>query len=82
MIEETVVELWGEEALTSMKPNMGAEDFSAFQQKAPGTYFFIGSGNKEKETDYPHHHPRFDIDEDALSNAINMFVLATFKLLD
>lgn len=82
IIEETVCELWGDEALVLVKPNMGAEDFSAFQQKAPGTYFFTGSGNKEKGTDYPHHHPRFDIDENALSNGINMFVHATFKLLD
>ncbi|TQR13758.1 M20 family metallopeptidase [Psychrobacillus soli] len=82
IIEETVREQWGEEALVLVKPNMGAEDFSAFLQKAPGTYFFTGSGNKEKGTDYPHHHPRFDIDENALSNGINMFVHATFKLLD
>lgn len=82
IIEETVRELYGEEALVKVKPNMGAEDFSAFLQKAPGTYFFTGSGNKEKGTDYPHHHPRFDIDENALSKGINMFVHATFKLLD
>ncbi|WP_093265713.1 M20 family metallopeptidase [Psychrobacillus sp. OK032] len=81
IIEETVRELWGEEALVLVKPNMGAEDFSAFLQKAPGTYFFTGSGNKEKGTDYPHHHPRFDIDENAFSKGINMFVHATFKLL-
>lgn len=81
VIEETVRELWGEEALVLMKPNMGAEDFSGFLEKAPGTYFFTGSGNKGKSTDYPHHHPRFDIDESALSNGINMFVHATFKLL-
>lgn len=82
VIEETVCELWGDEALTLMKPNMGSEDFSAFLKKAPGTYFFTGAGNKEKGTDYPHHHPRFDIDESALLNGVNMFVHATFKLLD
>jgi amidohydrolase len=26
----------------------------------------IGSGNPTKGTDRPHHHPRFDLDEDAL----------------
>lgn len=81
LIEETVCELYGEEALVLVKPNMGAEDFSAFLQKAPGTYFFTGSGNKEKGTDYPHHHPRFDLDEDAFSKGMNMFVHATLKLL-
>ncbi|MDI2587980.1 M20 family metallopeptidase [Psychrobacillus sp. NEAU-3TGS] len=81
LIKETVCELYGEEALVKVKPNMGAEDFSAFLRKAPGTYFFIGSGNKEKGTDYPHHHPRFDLDEDAFSKGMNMFVHATLELL-
>jgi amidohydrolase len=82
VIEETVRELWGDRALTQMKPNMGGEDFSAFLKKAPGTFFFTGSGNKALETDYPHHHPRFDIDESALSKGISMFIHAAFKLLD
>lgn len=82
VIEETVRELWGTQALTQMKPNMGGEDFSAFLKKAPGTFFFTGSGNSSLATDYPHHHPRFTIDESALSDGMNMFVHATFKLLD
>jgi len=45
---------------------MGSEDFSYFEQKVPGTFFFLGTGNPEKETNNPHHHPRFDLDEDAL----------------
>lgn len=81
IIQESVRELWGNEALVEMKPNMGAEDFSAFLKKAPGTYFFTGTGNREKETDYPHHHPRFNIDEDSLINGVNIFVHATLKLL-
>lgn len=82
VIEETVRELWGTQALTQMKPNMGGEDFSAFLKKAPGTFFFTGSGNSGLATDYAHHHPRFNIDESALSDGMNMFVHATFKLLD
>ncbi|PEL09953.1 M20 family metallopeptidase [Bacillus sp. AFS017336] len=81
-IEETVLEVFGEETLELMKPNMGGEDFSAYQQKAPGTYFYVGAGNKEKDIVYPHHHARFTIDEEALEIGVNTFVHATFKLLD
>lgn len=81
VIEETVREVFGSEALDLMKPNMGGEDFSAFQQKAPGAFFYVGAGNEEKGIVYPHHHPRFTIDEDALENGVKMFVNATFKLL-
>ncbi|KXH86743.1 N-acyl-L-amino acid amidohydrolase [Sporosarcina sp. HYO08] len=82
VIEETVRELWGEHAVAQAKPNMGAEDFSAFLKEAPGAFFFTGSGNRELGTDFPHHHPRFNIDESALSNGVSMFVHAAFKLLD
>ncbi|GGE18434.1 N-acyl-L-amino acid amidohydrolase [Marinithermofilum abyssi] len=81
VIEETVREVFGDDALDRTKPNMGGEDFSAFQQKAPGTFFFTGAGNPKKGIIYPHHHPRFTIDEDALQNGVKMFVHAAFKLL-
>jgi amidohydrolase len=81
VMEETVREVFGVETLDLMKPNMGGEDFSAFQQKAPGSFFYIGAGNHEKGIIYPHHHPRFTIDEDALEYGVKMFVNAAFKLL-
>ncbi|WP_047151791.1 M20 family metallopeptidase [Aneurinibacillus tyrosinisolvens] len=82
VIEDTVCEVFGNEALDMMRPNMGGEDFSAFQQKAPGTYFYVGAGNQEKGIIYPHHHPRFTVDEDALEKGVKMFIHATFKLLE
>jgi amidohydrolase len=82
VIEETVREIFGEESLEIMRPNMGGEDFSALQQAAPGTFFLVGAGNEEKGIVHPHHHPRFTIDEDALANGVKMFLGATFRLLD
>jgi amidohydrolase len=81
-IEETVQEVFGEETLELVRPNLGGEDFSALQQAAPGTFFWVGAGNKEKGITYPHHHPRFTIDEDALPYGVKMFSNATFKLLN
>ncbi|WP_026692997.1 M20 family metallopeptidase [Peribacillus kribbensis] len=81
VLEETVKEVYGEETVDRMKPNMGGEDFSAYQQKAAGTFIYIGAGNKEKEAVYPHHHPRFAIDEDALEKGVRIFSHAAFKLL-
>lgn len=46
------------------KPNMGTEDMSLYLEKVPGTFFIIGTGNPEKNIIYPHHNPRFDVDED------------------
>ena len=53
---------------------MGGEDVSFFLQEVPGCYFFLGSANSEKGLTYPHHHPRFDFDETALSVGVETFV--------
>jgi amidohydrolase len=81
VIEETVREVFGEEALDMMRPNMGGEDFSAFMEKAPGCYFYVGAGNEEQGITYPHHHELFTIDEDALEIGVKTFLHATFKFL-
>ncbi len=52
---------------------MGGEDMSFFLQEIPGCYFFLGSANSDQGLDYPHHHPRFDFDETALSLGVEVF---------
>jgi amidohydrolase len=52
--------------VTEPKPQMGAEDFSLFQQQIPGVFFFLGVSNKAKGITAMVHTPEFDIDEDAL----------------
>lgn len=80
-LEEVIVELFSDHSLEAFTPCMGGEDFSAFMQKAPGSYIIIGARNHEKGITYPHHHPRFTIDEDALENGVKLFLHATLKLL-
>ncbi len=48
------------------EPTMGAEDFSVYTEKAPGLFITLGIKNEEKGIVYPHHHPRFDVDESIL----------------
>lgn len=55
---------------------MAAEDMALFLDAAPGTYFFVGSANPAKGATYPHHHPRFDIDEDALPMGVALLCAA------
>jgi len=58
---------------------MGGEDMSFFLQAVPGCYFFLGAANPEKDLAYPHHHPRFDFDETALSMGVEIFVRCVEK---
>lgn len=43
-----------------------SEDFAYYLEKIPGCYFYIGCTPKGVEKPYFNHHPKFDIDEDAL----------------
>ena len=61
---------------------MIGEDYGEYAKKVPSAFYFIGAGNKEKHTDYPHHHPRFDIDEDALSTGVEMHVRTALSYLN
>jgi amidohydrolase len=47
-----------------------SEDMSEFLNRVPGCFFFVGSRNEEKGFTYGHHHPRFDVDEEALGIGI------------
>ncbi|MEX2460910.1 MAG: M20 family metallopeptidase [Paenibacillaceae bacterium] len=48
---------------------MAGEDFAYYLQKVPGCFMFVGAGNAELGVWAPHHHPFFDIDEEAMRNA-------------
>ncbi|HZG72584.1 MAG TPA: amidohydrolase [Chondromyces sp.] len=43
-----------------------SDDFAYYLEKVPGSYFYIGCTPKGIEEPYFNHHPKFDIDEDAI----------------
>jgi amidohydrolase len=82
LIDEVVCELFSEESRELIKPIMGSEDFSAYQKVVPGSFILIGAGNEEEGIIYPHHHPKFTIDEQALQHGVKLFIHGTMKLLN
>ena len=68
--EETVRETFGEEALTKFPKITGSEDFSYFSNEREGVLCFVGTGT---ENYYPHHHPKFAVDERALPISASMY---------
>ena len=47
-------------------PMAPSEDFAYYAEKFPACFFYIGCTPKGVEKPYFNHHPKFDIDEDAL----------------
>jgi amidohydrolase len=70
---ESVKKIAGEEGLVTFEKTSGGEDFAFFSEYAPSTFAFVGSKNTAKLDYYPHHHPKFDIDEDALGVSAGLY---------
>lgn len=63
-------------------PLAPSEDFAYYLEKIPGSYFFIGCTPKGVEKPYFNHHPKFDIDEDAIlvaAKAVGHVVCSYFE---
>lgn len=54
------------ESIQEAEPEMGGEDFAYYLQHVKGSFFFTGAKPDGVDTPYPHHHPKFDINEKAL----------------
>ncbi|MDQ7778121.1 MAG: amidohydrolase [Planctomycetota bacterium] len=54
-------------------PVMGAEDFAYYLRKAQGAFIRLGTANPRKKSIYPWHHPKFNVDEDALPVGVALF---------
>lgn len=80
--EGAVEKTSGKDALITYEKTTGGEDFSFFTQKAPGAFAFVGSKNEKKVDYFPHHHPKFDIDEDALEIASALYAQFAIDFLN
>lgn len=72
----------GDDAVTTIPPTMGAEDFGALSAIVPGTFMFLGTGNDAVGSKFPHHHPSFAIDEASLEQGVVLMSAVALGLLD
>jgi amidohydrolase len=79
IVEKAVRAVAGKDAIVTPTPSTGGEDFSIYQEKVTGCFFWLGVGNPEKGAVHPWHSPRFRVDERALP--LGAGVLANSVLL-
>lgn len=77
IIFDTAKQLDEVSKVEDVDPQMGGEDFSYYLLEKPGAFFFTGA-QIDGQT-YPHHHPKFDIDEKAMPIAAKTLIGAYFK---
>ncbi|HKL10064.1 MAG TPA: amidohydrolase [Clostridia bacterium] len=56
-----------------IEPQMLAEDFSYYQKKVPGLFFFLGTKNEEKGLTSPLHSQDFNFDESVLVKGLEAY---------
>ena len=63
---QAVTKNFGEESVVKFEKVTAGEDFAFYGQEAPSVMALVGARNESKGVMYPHHHKKFNIDEDAL----------------
>lgn len=74
----------GKENVSLKPPVTGAEDFSFYQEKVPGLFFFLGGMPKGKDpvTTPSHHTPDFFIDESGMKLGVTSMVNLTLDYMN
>jgi metal-dependent amidase/aminoacylase/carboxypeptidase family protein len=70
---ENFIEIVGYENLKIIEPQMTAEDFSYYQKKIPGLFFFLGVKNQEKGHTFPLHNSKFNFNDEILITGIQIY---------
>ena len=79
----TLEKVAGKENINLMNAMTGAEDFSYYQEKVPGLFFFLGGTPLDmKEEDAPSHHtPDFIVDDSGLLLGVKAMTQLTLDYL-
>jgi amidohydrolase len=78
----TLVKLLGKSRVREWKPQMIAEDFSAFSGKVPSFYFFLGVKNPAQALAAPLHNPKFNPDERSIVLGIRIMSRLLMEALE
>ncbi|MDH8677582.1 M20 family metallopeptidase [Fusibacter bizertensis] len=63
-----------------IEPQMISEDFSYYQEKVPGLFYFVGTYNEEKDYVYPLHNSKFNFDNRILLDGMQSYInILTYK---
>jgi amidohydrolase len=81
VVHEIAVDVLGSEQVDTTYRTTGGEDFSAVLAEVPGNFFFLGARDAARGLNFPHHNPRFDIDETCLPAGVAILCEAAVRML-
>lgn len=75
-------EIVGKEHVICRERSLGGDDFAEYLLQVPGAYVYVGTGNSEKpNTIVPQHADNYDIDEEGILIAANIYTDYALKFL-
>lgn len=77
-LREKAVQFLGPDKVIELPIRLTSEDFSYYSQEIPVCFFRLGVRNEDKGIVHGVHHPKFDIDENALLTGVEMMCLSVF----
>lgn len=82
VVYESAAQVLGADKIDTTYRTTGGEDFSAVLAAVPGNFFFLGTQNKERGIDAPHHNPHFDVDESGLPLGVAILCDSAVRVLE
>jgi len=80
LLQSTAEEAWGGDRVQVLpEASLGAEDFSVYLEKSPGSMFRLGVGYRDRIINHPLHHPQFEVDESAIITGVVTLAYAAYK---
>jgi amidohydrolase len=80
-VRQVALEVVGPERTEEGEPGMAGEDMAYFINAVPGAYYRLGVRSEAKGIVANHHHPRFNVDDDALATGVAMHAAVALRYL-
>ncbi len=77
--KQKAIQFFGKDNVYDLPIRLSSEDFSFYAQQIPACFFRIGVRNETKGINYSVHHPKFDIDPEALKIGMCSMSMCVFN---
>ena len=81
MLSDFASEYLGQENIKDLELRMTGEDFARYSQLIPACFYRLGTGFSDREKNYPVHHPRFEVNEDALKTGMGLMAFSAIRIM-
>jgi amidohydrolase len=81
-VQAVGAEVYGKKNVIDFDPSMGGEDFSRYAERVPSVFAFAGAAFKDASQVFPHHHPKFSIDESVLPACVEVMKRVALAYLE